>query len=187
MQVNKQLKKYLNYLRCFIKSPRSVGTLAPSSPWLCQTMLDQVDWTKQQQYIAELGSADGILTKQILAAMSHNSTIDAYEIMPVFIAELAKIPDSRLHIIGQSAEYLRQEYDVIFSCLPLLSLPTKTSLRILQQIHANLSIRQGKLVLFQYTRLSEKLLNRYFNWKKIRVVKNIPPAYVYVCTPKKKT
>jgi len=56
--------------------------------------------------------------------------------------------------------------------------------RILQQARQRLLARNGTLVLFQYSHLSEKLLSRYFHWKRLRVVRNFPPALVYVCTPR---
>ena len=40
-----QLMNHFAYLQQFMASPRTVGTLAPSSPWLCQAMLNQVEWT----------------------------------------------------------------------------------------------------------------------------------------------
>lgn len=44
--VRRNFKSQFSYLQRFIASPRTVGTLAPSSPWLCQAMLNQVDWKK---------------------------------------------------------------------------------------------------------------------------------------------
>jgi phospholipid N-methyltransferase len=60
----------------------------------------------------------------------------------------------------------------------------RTSIRILQTTRQQLKDKDGVLVLFQYSQLSEKLLSRYFTWKKIRVVKNFPPALVYICKPR---
>lgn len=52
-----QLKNHFSYLQQFMASPRTIGTLAPSSPWLCQAMLNQVEWTGALS-IAELGAVD---------------------------------------------------------------------------------------------------------------------------------
>lgn len=179
----KRIKNQINYLQQFMASPSTFGTLVPSSPWLCQAMLNQVEW-EQTLSIAELGAADGVLTKRILGRMRADASLEAYEILPKFIHQLNQIEDMRLQVMARSAEELQQDYDVIFSCLPLLSLPTKVSVRIMQQIQQGLNERNGKLVLFQYSQLSEKLLSRYFHWKKLRVVRNFPPALVYICTPR---
>lgn len=178
-----QLKHRFSYIQQFMASPRTVGTLAPSSPWLCQAMLDQIEWTRTLS-IAELGAADGVLTKRIIGRMRADAGLDAYEIQPNFVRRLQQIEEPRLQVMAQSAEKLEREYDVIFSCLPLLSIPLRISMRILQQARENLLGRNGTLVLFQYSHLSEKLLSRYFHWKKQRVVRNFPPALVYVCTPR---
>lgn len=113
--VRRNFKSQFSYLQRFIASPRTVGSLVPSSPWLCQAMLNQIDWT-QNLNIAELGAADGVLTKRILSHMSANSSLQAYEIQPHFVHALHQLKDSRLQIADRSAEQLDQEYDVVF-CL----------------------------------------------------------------------
>jgi len=180
--VKLQLKHHFSYLQQFIASPRTVGTLVPSSPWLCNTMLKQVEWDSALS-IAELGAADGVLTKRILAKMRPDAELGAYEIQPNFIQQLKRIEDPRLQVLARSAEQLERDYDVIFSCLPLLSIPLRISLRILQQAQKTLRTRNGTLVLFQYSQLSEKILSRYFSWTKVREVRNFPPALVYICKP----
>ncbi|MBU9833118.1 class I SAM-dependent methyltransferase [Rahnella rivi] len=170
------------YLQNFISSPRTMGTLMPSSPWLCHAMLNQIDWTTSL-HIAELGAADGVLTRRILNRMRADARLDAFEIQPAFIRKLNLIDDPRLQVMAHSAEHLTGGYDAVFSCLPLLSIPTRISMRILQRTQQQLKEKDGVLVLFQYSHLSEKMLSRYFTWKKIRVVKNFPPALVYICKP----
>ncbi|WP_037378332.1 class I SAM-dependent methyltransferase [Serratia sp. M24T3] len=176
------IKNQFSYLQKFISSPRTFGTLAPSSPWLCQAMVNQLDWSKTLK-IAEFGAADGVLTKRILDKMRADAQLQAFEIQPSFIHQLNRIDDRRLQVLGYSAEHLEGEFDAIFCCLPLLSIPTRISMKILQRAQQRLKEKDGTLILFQYSRLSEKMLSRYFTWKKIRVVKNFPPALVYVCKP----
>ena len=178
----KSIKNQFSYLQNFISSPRTFGTLAPSSPWLCQAMVNQVDWTKSLK-IAEFGAADGVLTRRILGKMRVDAQLQAFEIQPNFIHKLNLIDDQRMLVMGHSAEHLQGDFDAIFCCLPLLSIPTRISMKILQRAQQRLKQNDGELILFQYSRLSEKMLSRYFSWKKIRVVKNFPPALVYVCKP----
>ncbi|WAS99990.1 class I SAM-dependent methyltransferase [Rouxiella chamberiensis] len=178
----KSIKNQFSYLQNFISSPRTFGTLAPSSPWLCQAMVNQVDWANTFK-IAEFGAADGVLTRRVLGKMQADAQLQAFEIQPNFIHKLNLIDDRRLQVMGYSAEHLEGDFDAIFCCLPLLSIPTRISMKILQRAQLRLKENDGVLVLFQYSRLSEKMLSRYFSWKKIRVVKNFPPALVYVCKP----
>lgn len=155
----------------------------PSSLWLCNTMLKQVDWNSAYM-LAELGAAEGVLSKRILNHMIPDARLQVYEIESKFVHKLQMIEDNRLQVMHCSAEFLNNDYDVIFSCLPLLSMPARVSIRILQQAQKKLIKRNGTLILFQYTRLSEKLLSRYFLWEKKFVIRNVPPAQVYVCRPR---
>ncbi|AVF35625.1 class I SAM-dependent methyltransferase [Rahnella sikkimica] len=171
------------YLQNFITSPRTMGTLMPSSPWLCHAMLSQIDWATTLD-IAELGAADGVLTRRILSRMRADAKLEAFEIQPAFVRKLNQLEDRRLQVMAHSAEHMRTDYDAVFSCLPLLSMPVRTSMKILQKTQQQLKSKDGVLVLFQYSQMSEKLLSRYFTWKKIRVVRNFPPAIVYICKPR---
>lgn len=177
-------KKHLTYLNSFIQSPRSVGTLIPSSPSLCRAMVAEMNWQQTNLKVAELGAGDGVLTKHILKAMPADSVLSAYEINPLFFEDLDGIQDRRLSICKVSAEKLDQPFNVIFSCLPFLSLPLRVSLKILQAVTQILQKTGGSFVLFQYTQKMEKVLSRYFDWERKLVMKNFPPAYVYRCTPK---
>lgn len=177
-------KKHLIYLNGFIQSPRSVGTLIPSSPSLCKAMIAEMNWQQTNLKVAELGAGDGVLTKHLLKAMPADSELSAYEINPLFFEDLDRIEDTRLNICKVSAEKLDQPFNVIFSCLPFLSLPLRVSLKILQSVMKILQNTGGSFVLFQYTQKMERVLSRYFDWERKRVIKNFPPAYVYRCTPK---
>lgn len=178
-------KKHLTYLTSFIHSPRSVGTLIASSPSLCKAMVAEFDWQQADLRVAELGAGDGVLTKHILKAMLADSTLLAYEINPHFFQDLDNIKDTRLQICKHSAEKLDQPFNIIFSCLPFLSLPLRVSLRILNEVMKILEKSGGSFVLFQYTQRMERILSRYFDWERKRVVRNFPPAYVYHCKSKK--
>ncbi len=180
------LKHQMVYVRQFIKSPRTFGSLAPSSPWLCERMARQVEWASVKT-IAELGAGDGVLTRRLLNRMAPGARLDAYEIQPELADRLQVLAedDHRLQVITRSAERLEGHYDVIFSCLPLLSIPVMPRLRILHHVREHLN-PDGVLVQFQYSSLSEKILSRYFEWTRIYEVRNIPPAWVYICKPYRK-
>ncbi|MGL4861281.1 MAG: class I SAM-dependent methyltransferase [Enterobacteriaceae bacterium] len=183
-ELTQYARNQFTYLKHFIAAPRTMGTLTPSSSWLCNAMLSQVEW--QNTYsIAELGAATGVLTRRILSHMRSDAILQVYEIENLFLRELQKIEDPRLQVMAQSAERLDQDHDIIFSSLPLLSIPTRVSIRILQKVQQSLHQRNGTLMLFQYSWLSEQLLSRYFTWEKTWVIKNLPPAIVYTCKPRR--
>ncbi|AOV97667.1 methyltransferase [Edwardsiella hoshinae] len=181
--VRPYLKHQIGYVRQFIQSPRTFGTLVPSSPWLCQRMAAQADWTRANR-VAELGAGDGVLTRHLLDRLAPDARLDAWEIQPELAEQLRGLAerDPRLQVITRSAARLERHYDVIFSCLPLLSLPRITRLRILHQVRERLH-PGGVFIQFQYSSWSEQLLSRYFAWQRVYEVRNIPPAWIYVCRP----
>lgn len=135
--------------------------------------------------VAELGAGNGVLTKHVLNQLDDRAVLDAYEIQDDLVSQLQKIAlsDKKLRVFCRSAENLEKNYDVIFSCLPMLSLKKETRVSIMEQISMRLK-PEGKLVLFQYSTLLEPFINEYFSWSKTYEVKNIPPAYIYTCTHK---
>jgi len=169
-----------NFVQQFIRNPRKMGSITPSSAALCRTMCDAVNWDNSLR-IAELGAGDGVLTRHVLSRMSPQAQLDVFEISPELVKSLRGLPDARMQVSACSAEYLAGEYDVIFSGLPLLSLPPATRDNILSAVHDALGPR-GVFVQFQYTSFTQPNLSRYFTWERQRVLKNMPPAWVYRCT-----
>ncbi|ORM71459.1 methyltransferase [Pantoea wallisii] len=174
------MRNKANFVQQFIRNPRKMGSITPSSDALCRTMCEAADWDRALR-IAELGAGDGVLTRHILANMAPQAQLDAFEISPEMAAGLRQWRDTRMQVRACSAEYLSGEYDVIFSGLPLLSLPASTRAAILSAVHDVLGPR-GLFIQFQYTSLTQPDLSRYFTWQRQRVLKNVPPAWVYRCT-----
>jgi len=169
-----------NFVQQFIRNPRKMGSITPSSAALCRAMCETVNWEHSLR-IAELGAGDGVLTRHLLAHMAPQAQLDVFEISPELVKGLRRWNDARMQVRACSAEYLSGEYDVIFSGLPLLSLPPATRDAILSAVHEGLGPR-GVFVQFQYTSLTQPSLSRYFTWQRQRVLKNMPPAWVYRCT-----
>ncbi|EBX5888117.1 methyltransferase [Salmonella enterica subsp. enterica] len=177
------INTHVNYIRQFIHSPKTFGTLAPSSHWLCDKMIDLVNLDSAVT-VAELGGGDGVFSRRLLKKLSPSSELDVYEIQPELICSLKKIArqHSQMRVIPGSAEHLLRCYDIVFSCLPLLSIPIKQRLSILREVNSHLK-PNGVLVQFQYSRMSEKILSRYFRWSREYEVRNFPPAWIYTCYP----
>lgn len=168
-----------NFVQQFIRDPRTIGSVTPSSAALCRCMCNAVEWDSSLR-VAELGAGDGVLTRQLLSRMVPAAQLDVFEINSQLAAELRQWHDPRMQVQAHSAELLQGEYDAIFSGLPLLSLPAATRHTILSAVH-NALAPQGVFVQFQYTSLTRHDLSRYFVWQRQRVLKNMPPAWVYRC------
>lgn len=169
-----------NFVHQFIRNPRKMGSITPSSDALCRTMIESVEWNNQLR-IAELGGGDGVLTRRLLERMSPDATLDVFEISSMLAEKLNALDDHRMTVRTCSAEYLNGQYDAIFSGLPLLSLPPALREAILRAVYAALG-PNGVFVQFQYTSLTQPDLSRYFTCERQRVLKNVPPAWVYRCT-----
>jgi phospholipid N-methyltransferase len=174
------MRKKADFVHQFIRNPRKMGSITPSSGTLCRAMTRSVAWDNQLN-IAELGAGDGVLTRQLLARMSPEATLDVFEISGSLAEKLIAMDDPRMTVRTCSAEYLNGKYDAIFSGLPLLSLPPALRDAILRAVFNALS-PTGVFVQFQYTSLTQPDLSRYFTWERQRVLKNVPPAWVYRCT-----
>lgn len=169
-----------DFIRQFIRNPRHMGSITPSSQALCRAMAQEVDWSAAHR-IAELGAGDGVLTHVLLQNMLPQSALEVFEISPPLVQKLRRIDDPRLLVRDCSAELMEGHYDVIMSGLPLLSLPPQTRQAILAAAHRALA-PNGVFVQFQYTSLTQADLSRYFTWQRRRVLRNMPPAWVYRCT-----
>jgi len=169
-----------NFVHQFIRNPRKMGSITPSSDALCRTMIASVEWNNQLR-IAELGGGDGVLTRRLLEQMAPDATLDVFEISSMLAEKLNALDDDRMIVRTCSAEYLNGQYDAIFSGLPLLSLPPALREAILRAVYNALG-PNGVFVQFQYTSLTQPDLSRYFTWERQRVLKNVPPAWVYRCT-----
>ncbi|WP_042959343.1 class I SAM-dependent methyltransferase [Erwinia tasmaniensis] len=173
------LKNKVGYIQEFIADPRNTGTIAPSSKALCRAMSEAADW-QRCLHIAELGAGEGVLTRHLLSLMREDANLQTFETNPRFYSSLNAMQerDPRLQVMARSAEKLHGQFDAIFSCLPLLSMPYMLRHRILKRAAGQLA-PGGIFVQFQYTSLSEPLLSSYFSWSRRRVLANLPPAWVY--------
>jgi len=179
----------LRFACAFLRSPKSTGSLLPSSRYLVDRMLRQVQW-RDARIVVELGPGLGCFTREILRCMGHDSLLLALETNTNFVASIKGwIPDPRLHIVHASAAQIRAELtrlglqsaDCIISGLPFLNMPALNRRLLLEQCHSTLR-PGGKLVLFQYRRTMFPALRLRFDsiWREYELL-NFPPAHVFSC------
>jgi Phospholipid N-methyltransferase len=183
MDVNKFIKQY-------IKNPKIVGAVAPSSEKLADKMLEDIDFSNVA-CIVEYGPGTGVFTKKILNKKKGSTIFIAIEYNTEFYKILKeKFKDQKNFIlINDSAENLKKyldkynisNVDYIVSGLPFASLPDGMSKRILSFTKEILKGR-GEFITFQYTLFKMKLFKIYFGKiKSKKVLLNLPPAYVLKC------
>ena len=170
----------LNFLLQYVRRPREIGAVAPSSKALAHAMLTPIDW-QQVRTIAEFGPGTGVMTHQILKRMRQDAKLTTFEVNEDFCQELEHIDDDRLTVRAQSAEKLDFQADAIISSLPMNAFPIRKKMRILNAAVKHLA-PEGRFVQFQYTTNLEPLLESYFIHVQRRWIPiNLPPAFVYVC------
>lgn len=181
----------LSFIIQYITKPRSVGAILPSSKYLANKMIEDIDFD-QAKYIVEYGPGTGVFTKELIENRKKGTVILLFEGNKEFCKVLKQKynDEPNLHIINDSAEHIGKYLDrytipyadYIVSGLPFASLPYQVSLNILEQTQKHLKV-DGKFITFQYTLLKKDFIGQYFNELSIkREIRNIPPAYVFCCS-----
>lgn len=190
-------KPMLNFAREFILSPRSTGAIAPSSQGLAQT-ITQIAGVQYADTVVEFGSGTGVFTEQIRKAISPNTLFFAMEINPVFVAKTReRCPGVTVYQdrACKTRQYLeennRSTCDCIISGLPWTLFSDEEQDRILD-VTASVLRPGGRFVTFSYLGVGLKRNGRRFrsvlpqHFKSVEtsrmVWRNLPPAYVYVCS-----
>ena len=183
------MKDHLLLLSNFIKNPREVGAVAPSSRFLTKEIIKNIDFETSKN-IVELGPGLGTFTKQILKKANPNAKLFCFEVNEKFCSYLAKnIVDERMTIIRAGAENISsnlkkfniKNVDCIVSGLPFLNFSEQKKMEIIREVKNSLN-DNGKLILFQYTNgLSKALESCFSKISRTFVPLNMPPAFVYVC------
>lgn len=172
----------------FLKKWRQVGAIAPSSVFLVEDMLSEVDW-KKAKVVVELGAGSGTFTRKILKKMSSDAKLFVFEIDQVFVKKLKSIEDNRMIVVSESAvnisDYLDgKKADYIISGIPLSNLDKHVKSEIICSSMKNM-VSGGIFLQFQYFPESLSLLKQYFDSVKMKFTfLNTPPAFYYICLKK---
>jgi len=165
---------------------KSVGALAPSSRFLVNKMLREIDFSKDLN-ILELGPGTGVVTKQILSQISPSSTLACLELNEQFCKDLECLKNENLNVIqGSAAEvsslFDNHSFDYVVSGLPLAIFKKEFVNTILDGCVSSLK-PGGKYIQFQYSLASKKTLQRHFSKVDLALAAiNLPPAVIYTCT-----
>ena len=149
------LRSHVLLFTRFLRSPRTVGALAPSSRALAEAMVAHVDFSRPAR-IVELGPGTGALTAPIVERLGPHIKFLAVDIDPAFCDEIQKRWPS-VNCVCASAERLdaivtaldMMPVDHIVSGLPFVSLPAQVTRQILESIAASLR-PGGTFTTFQY-------------------------------------
>ena len=185
------LSRILLFVRNFLKYPAMQGSLIPSSHFLVNGMLRQVDWEKAR-LLVEFGPGVGTMTREILRRMHEDAMLVTIELNAEFVHFLQdEISDPRLRVVHASAaEVLRilrdlnfSRADYIISSLPYTAMGNDIRKEIMQESLRVLSA-EGSLLFFQYTKAILPTLRASFSSVRQEFeLLNFPPALIFNCTP----
>lgn len=178
-----------NFLKQFIKDKQMVGAVSPSSKFLGEKMIENIDFSSAK-LLVELGPGTGVFTHLLLEKMRTDAKLLIFELNDTFYQNLfSKINDPRVQIIHDSAEFIEKyldeqeqgNVDVVISSLPLMVFPEVLRNNVVNASHRCMK-RGGKYVQFQYSLQSKKLLESTFKDVSVKfTIKNFPPAFIYTC------
>ncbi len=173
----------------FIKKPKEIGAVAPSSKFLTKEIIKYISF-KDTKIIIELGPGLGTFTRAILKKANPNARILCFEINKRFCRYLNKnISDKRMVLIESGAENITENLkkigiervDCVISGLPFRNFSDAQKKRVLAEVKKCLK-EDGKFVLFQYTNGINEILKSHFRKVTRKFVPiNVPPSFVYVC------
>jgi phosphatidylethanolamine/phosphatidyl-N-methylethanolamine N-methyltransferase len=191
-----ELRASALFLRQFLRSPRTVGAVLPSSPALARTMLEPIDFASARA-IVEFGPGTGAFTRAIAARLAPGCHYLGIELNPEFVQQLRGAFPALRFVRGSvadlspilAAEGIR-EVDAIVCGLPWATLPISLQEAVFAAMDRAL-VRGGIFVTFGYLQslvlpgawALRRRLHRSFAEvdRSPPVWGNVPPAFAYIC------
>jgi phospholipid N-methyltransferase len=177
----------------FLRNPRSVGAIAPSSAALAAAMVEAIDFSRARSLV-ELGPGTGAFTATIAGRLSPPARLLAIDREAMFVERLQGrwpnvecVTASAADLPHLAAERGLLPIDHIISGLPFASLPAAVTVSILDAVEQTLR-PGGTFTTFQYVHayrlppavtFRREIDGRLGGPPSCRlVVGNLPPAYV---------
>lgn len=187
------LREHLHFLGRFLRSPRTIGAIAPSSRALAAAMVRPLRGGHAGR-VVELGPGTGAFTAALVTCLTGSSRLLAIDREAEFVERLSRrwpqadfVCASAADLPSLAAERHFLPIDHIVSGLPFASLPGTVTREILDGILRSLRA-QGTFTTFQYVHAYSlppamafrREINERMGGSPTRelVIWNIPPAYV---------
>jgi phospholipid N-methyltransferase len=179
----------LLFARNFLRHPRMLGSIVPSSRFLIRQLLEPIHWGRAR-VIVEYGPGVGGITMQLLRHMRADAALVVIEKNPEFVRYLLdSISDPRLRVVHGSAAdvdlILRRlgatHADYIISGIPFSTIPAPEREQILRKTSAALA-PGGAFLVYQFSTRVLADLRRVFGYvgRKFQLL-NVLPAHLFIC------
>ena len=179
--------KSIDFFRGFLKDPRQVGSVIPSSRFMERRIIE-FSGLDDARVVVELGPGTGGTTRALLRAMRSDARLLAIDLDPAFTEIVAAIDDPRLIAHTGSAaeisEILKQHglvgADAVISGIPFSTMPASVGTRILESVRDSLSA-DGVFVAYQFRAEVARLAEGVFGppRRSAPVPLNIPPMRIW--------
>src|SRR5678815_617675 len=157
------------FARNFIKHPTMLGSVIPSSRFLVNDLMSQVDWGRAQ-VVVEYGPGVGTITQHILKRMRPDALLIAIELNADFVEYLRReVKDPRLVVLCGSASNARallasvgiSQADYVISGIPFSTLPHRMRREVCHETRELLS-PTGTCLVYQFTTIALPYLKSHF-------------------------
>jgi phospholipid N-methyltransferase len=182
-------EQILLFGRNFLKHPKMLGSLIPSSRFLVNHLLAEVDWTRARVFL-EYGPGVGTFTTEILRRMRADAVLIALETNRDFVRFLrGRVRDDRLHVVHGSAadadaalaSLHLSRADYVISGIPYTTMPPDLRDIILRKTHEVLD-PNGAFLVYQFTRSVLPYLQQTFGFVHQDFEPlNVMPARLFYC------
>ncbi len=183
------LHQRFGFLRESIRNMRTMGSVAPSSRFLCRSIAAKID-PARAQVVVELGPGDGAVTRYLLDRLAPEGRLLVFEINPVFVEKIRlELDDARLLVIHDSAENMGLHLtkngitavDYLVSGIPFIMLPEVLAHAIINTCRRWLR-PGGWFIQFHYSPRLVGFYRSVFGNADVEFVPlNFPPAIVISC------
>lgn len=179
----------LLFLSAFVRSPRSVGSVAPSSPALGRVMARHIDISKPG-VIVELGGGTGSISKALLETGIPSDRLVVLERDPDLYRHLCREVPQAIVVHGDALDLKSilssrgiSQVNTVVCCIPMLTLPHDIQYDLYRESFGVMD-DQGEILQYTYgigCPVSKKALNRLdARGNPVNIVMmNIPPATVW--------
>ncbi|OIO05326.1 MAG: hypothetical protein AUJ52_13825 [Elusimicrobia bacterium CG1_02_63_36] len=174
-----------SYVSAFLRD-RAVAAVHPSSKYVVRRVLKALA-LDSVKVVVEFGPAEGVMTRQILAALGPDAAVIAIELNANFVGALHRIKDKRLRVVhGDVQDVDRivadngfEKVDRVVSGIPFSFFDTAGRHRLLDKI-SGLLAPKGRFIAYQFTTHLIPLLKQYFRKVEHELeLRNLPPHFVF--------
>ncbi len=170
----------------FLKAPRSVASMIPSSSFLERRVLRASELT-QAHVVVELGAGTGGITRALLTMLPTNARLLAIEANREFVENLQAADDPRLQVVLDCASSITRHLqeqelgaaDAVVSGIPFSTMPNALCTDIINGIVESLR-PGGRFVAYQFTERVAHYARPVLGEPAVEhELRNIPPLRVF--------